>query len=299
MTHTLHYHLHEVADYINWGYLFHAWDFPFSYGSLAKVHSCETCHQAWLKGIPNDRQEQARQALRLYKDARQLLANMDFLVRTHARICLLPANSDGDDIVVWDDQGAVHRLPLLRQQHEGECKCLSDYVRPLSQNVHDQIGLFVASTDKEMEQAFPEDDYRHMLAQTLADRLAEATIEKVHELVRRQLWGYSPDERFSVEQLFAEEYRGRRPAVGYPSLPDQSFNFLLDKILGMGDIGVRLTESGAMFPHASTSGLMIAHPALKHFAIGSIATDQLADYAARRGKTIEEINKYLAANIRS
>lgn len=235
--------------------------------------------------------------MQLYQDANRLLVKLDYVIQTHARIDLLPANSDGDDILVWDERRDVHRLPMLRQQHGEQCKCLADYLLPVERDQHDQIGLFVASVDQQMEELYPEDSYLHMLAQTLADRLAEATAELVHQMVRTRLWGYSPDEQFTPHQLFNEAYQGRRPAVGYPSIPDQSINFLLDELLDMSQIGVSLTESGAMRPHASTSGLMISHPALRHFAVGSISPEQLADYARRRGLDISIVRKYLAANL--
>ena len=226
-----------------------------------------------------------------------MMAKLDYAVQTHARIDLLPANGDGDDIVVWDERGEERWLPMLRQQHGRECKCLADYLLPVGRGQHDQIGLFVASVDQQMEELFPDDSYKHMLAQTLADRLAEATIEMVHQMVRTRLWGYSPDEQLTPQQLFNEEYQGRRPAVGYPSIPDQSINFLLDELLDMSTIGVSLTESGAMRPHASTSGLMIALPALRHFSVGPISSDQLADYAKRRGLGVSDVQKFLAANL--
>ena len=142
-----------------------------------------------------------------------------------------------------------------------------------------------------------EDDYKRMLVQTLSDRLAEATAEKLHEDVRKKLWGYAPDENLSVKDLHNEKYQGIRPAVGYPSLPDQSVNFLLDELLDMKQIGISLTENGMMKPHASVCGLMFAHPASRYFSIGKIGEDQLADYAARRGMSIEETKKFLAANL--
>lgn len=299
MAQTLHFHLHQVADYIHWGYLFHAWGLPFAYGSLAWVKGCEACRLSWVDTLPASEQGRARQAVQLFRDANRLLAKLDYAVQTHARIDLLPANSDGDDILVWDGQGAIHRLPMLRQQHGEECKCLADYLLPVGRGRHDRMGLFVASVDQQMENLFPDDSYKHMLAQTLADRLAEATIESVHRMVRTKLWGYSPDERLTPQQLFNEEYQGRRPAVGYPSIPDQSINFLLDELLDMSVINVSLTESGAMRPHASTSGLMLAHPALRHFAVGPVSPDQLADYAKRRGLDVSIVRKYLAANIQS
>lgn len=158
------------------------------------------------------------------------------------------------------------------------------------------IGCFVCSVDRGMEEQHADDEFQHLLHQTLADRLAEATAEKVHEMVRRELWGYAPHENLTLDELFNERYRGKRPAVGYPSLPDQSFNFLLDKLLDFASIGVTLTENGAMRPHASTSGLMISHPAARHFSIGSIGEDQLSDYAQRRGIKKEELRKFLSPN---
>ena len=130
-----------------------------------------------------------------------------------------------------------------------------------------------------------------------ADRLAEAATEKMHEYVRKEAWGYAKDENLSIPDLLVEKYQGIRPAVGYPSLPDQSVNFILDEILDMKQIGIPLTENGAMYPHASVCGLMFAHPASQYFSVGKIGEDQLADYAGRRGKTVEEMRKFLAANL--
>jgi cobalamin-dependent methionine synthase I len=136
-----------------------------------------------------------------------------------------------------------------------------------------------------------------MMAQLLADRLAEAAAEKLHESVRRDYWGYAPEEQLSVEALHQERFQGLRPAVGYPSLPDASINFLLDRVLGFPQIGIRLTESGAMRPHASVSGLMLAHPEARYFSVGKIGPDQLADYARRRGIPVEVARRFLAANL--
>ena len=130
-----------------------------------------------------------------------------------------------------------------------------------------------------------------MLVQTLADRLAEATAEKLHEDIRKTTWGYAPNENLSVKDLHNEKYQGIRPAVGYPSLPDQSVNFVLNDLLDMKQIGISLTENGMMKPHASVSGLMFAHPASCYFSIGKIGEDQLTDYANRRGMNIEEMKK--------
>lgn len=316
MTYTFSFQIHEVAPYINWLYFFHAWGFPARLGSISKVHGCRACRQNWLSSL-QDKKERARaqEAMQLYDDAQSMLNKLDGTYQTHARVRICEAYSEGEDIVlnIGDDGDCImqdppngvnnillnisnedksFRLPMLRQQQPGEdglCWCLSDFVHPEK----DKIGVFVCSTDKAMEEQGGEDNYRHMLHQTLADRLAEATAEKVHENVRRVTWGYTPDENLTIEELFAERYQGKRPAVGYPSLPDQSINFLLDEVLDFSSIGVCLTENGAMMPHASTSGLMIAHPEARHFSVGTVGEDQLHDYARRRGMDVEEIRKFL------
>ena len=149
-----------------------------------------------------------------------------------------------------------------------------------------------------METDFETDPYEKMMAQLLADRLAEAAAEVMHRDVRTRYWGYAPDEQLSVSDLHAERFQGIRPAVGYPSLPDVSLNFVIDRLLGgMNKIGIRLTESGAMKPHASVSGLMISHPKAHYFSIGKIGEDQLHDYARRRGLPVETMRKFLSANL--
>ena len=159
------------------------------------------------------------------------------------------------------------------------------------------LGWFATTVDADMEHLYDKDDYKRMLVQTLADRLAEATAEKLHEDIRKTTWGYAPNENLSVKDLHNEKYQGIRPAVGYPSLPDQSVNFVLNELLDMKQIGISLTENGMMKPHASVSGLMFAHPASCYFSIGKIGEDQLTDYANRRGMNIEEMKKFLAANL--
>ena len=136
-----------------------------------------------------------------------------------------------------------------------------------------------------------------MLVQTLADRLAEAATEKMHEYVRKVAWGYAKDENLSIPDLLREKFQGIRPAVGYPSLPDQSVNFLLNDMLHMEQIGITLTENGAMRPDATGCGLIMAHPAARYFAVGKIGNDQLEDYARRKKMAVEEIRKFLAANL--
>lgn len=251
----------------------------------------------WLTGFAEEDRPKASEAMQLFKEANRMLNELDAAYQTHGVVNIMDANADRDDLLLNSK-----RFPLLRQQtaklkEDDPFLCLSDFVRPLSSGITDKIGAFATTVDAEMERLYAEDDYKRMLVQTLSDRLAEATAEKLHEDVRKKLWGYAPDENLSVKDLHNEKYQGIRPAVGYPSLPDQSINFLLDELLDMKQIGISLTENGMMKPHASVCGLMFAHPASRYFSIGKIGEDQLADYAARRGMSIEETKKFLAANL--
>ena len=264
MVQRLHYHLREVEPYINWLYFYHAWG---------------------LSG----KSEQEKLSLR--DEATRLLHQMDEVCMTHAAFGLFDANSDGDDLIA----GGV-RLPMLRQQtpgSDGLCLCLADFVRPLSSGTPDKVGIFATTVDVRLQEHHPDDPYLTMLSQTLADRLAEATAEKMHEEVRKNYWGYAPDEHLSIEELHREAFQGIRPAIGYPSLPDTSINFLIDRLIGMSDIGIRLTEHGAMRPHASVSGLMLSHPAAHYFDLGPIGLDQLSDYARRRDIPLPLMQKFL------
>lgn len=263
------YTIGEIAPYINWIYFYYAW----------QTHDAE-------------------ERKRLRSEAEEVLHSIADRYRLHAVFAIVEANSDGDDIVLADGT----RLPMLRQQDGDDpqkpCLCMADFLRPLSSGVADRIGLFATTVDIGMETDFDGDEYMKMMVQLLADRLAEATAERIHEEVRLTYWGYAPDEQLSMDDLHAEHFQGIRPAVGYPSLPDTSLNFLLSDCLGMKEIGIRLTESGAMKPHASVSGLMIAHPAARYFAVGKIGEDQLRDYARRRGVPVEMMRRFLAANLR-
>jgi len=151
--------------------------------------------------------------------------------------------------------------------------------------IPDRIGIFASTIPSQV----PTDKLEETL---IADRLAEATAELGHLQTRRQWWGYAPDEHLTLDELFAEKYQGKRPAVGYPSLPDQSVCFLLSELLDFPALGIQLTENGAMIPHASTCGFMFAHPATCHFSVGKVGEDQLRDYARRRGISAESLHKF-------
>lgn len=290
------YKIHELTDYINWIYFFHAWGFQPRFAGIAGIHGCDTCRALWLRDFPEADRPKAAEAMQLFKEAQRMLWRLDEDYQAHGICRLCQANADGDNI--WLD-GTL--FPLLRQQtvkRNGDpCLCLSDFIRPKESGRPDTIGLFATTIDSEMEQLYEDDPYRRMLVHVLAERLAEAAAERLHEQVRKEFWGYAKDEKLTIAQLLREEYQGIRPAVGYPSLPDQSVNFLLDKLLDMQQIGIRLTENGMMTPRASVCGLMFAHPQSRYFAVGKISEEQLADYAARRNKSTEEMRKFLAANL--
>ncbi len=270
MTKTFTYTINEVVPYINWIYFDYAW------------------------GLSGKSEEERN---KLHDEAHHLLADLSHNYNTHAALGLFDANTDGDDIVIGNT-----RLPMLRQQHTIEQRdtpnlCLADFIRPITTGIPDRIGIFATTVDYTMEHLYLHDDYLRMLTQTLADRLAEATAEKLHEDVRKHIWGYAPDEQLTMNELHREVFQGIRPAVGYPSMPDTSMNFLLSGLIDMKGIGIRLTESGAMRPHASVSGLMIAHPKAQYFTLGKIGEDQLRDYADRRGLPIELVRRFLAGNL--
>ena len=290
------YDIHELAEYINWIYFFHAWGFQPKYSSIADIHGCDGCRAMWLVSFNEEERPKASEAMQLHKEAMRMLNSLDVRFKVYAMYRLMDANSDGDNIIM---EGKT--FPLLRQQtrvnDSDPFLCLSDFVRPADSGIKDTVGCFATTIDPEMEKEFEDDDYKHMLCKTLAERLAEAAAEKIHETIRKSVWGYAPDENLSVKELLNEKYCGIRPAVGYPSLPDISVNFLLDELLDMKRIGITLTENGMMHPHASVSGLMFAHPKSRYFSIGKIDEAQLADYAGRRGKTVDEMRKYLRANI--
>lgn len=305
MRKTLTYNLPDVAPYINWIYFFHAWGFPPRFAAVSQIHARASRRTDWTHSFSNeDEQTRAAEALRLFNDAEQMLTELANY-KTRARFGLFNAYSDGDDIVFSDPErgNASLRLPLLRQQNAAKpCLCLADFVRPFSTTESDKAGIFAAAADEAIEHLFEKengaaDDYKHLLAQTLADRLAEAAAEKMHEEVRKNYWGYAPDEHLPMQDLFLEKFSGIRPAVGYPSLPDQSANFLLASYLDFSPLGISLTENGAMRPHAAVSGLLLAHPQAHYFAVGKIGEDQLKSYAERRGADIETMRKFLAANL--
>lgn len=294
--------IEEIIPYIHWNFFFTAWKLNGRFGEIANIHGCDSCRANWLAGFPKEDREKASEAMQLYKDAVRLL---DYLVEIRAEYCkaiygIFPANSKNDEVRIGEEL-----IPMLRQQarrEDGVYKSLADYVMPSTEGRTDYVGAFVVTGgagSNYLQQKFEEegDTYKAMLLQILTDRLAEATTEYLHQKVRTTYWGYMPDEELSVQDLFRVKYQGIRPAIGYPSLPDQRLNETIDRLLDMSKIGVKLTENGAMTPTASVSGLFIAHPQSQYFMIGKIDKEQFDEYVGRRGLTASEAKALLNKNL--
>jgi len=293
--------LREIVPFIHWTFFFMAWRLNGRYDDIHTVCDCGSCKVGWLQKFPENEREKAEEALKLYKDAQEMLRRFldEKIITINAMVGIYPAYSDEDDIFVIPENETV-KLPTLRQQvpsTDGFCYSLADFLKPAD----DYVGVFantVLGVETFAETFEKEDDmYHSILIKTLSDRLAEATAEWLHYKVRKEIWGYAPNEKQDVTEMFKTHYQGIRPAVGYPSLPDQSIIFTLDKLIDFNALGITLTENGAMFPNASVSGLMFDHPKSKYFNIGKIDEQQFQDYALRCGKLPEVLRKWLAANL--
>jgi 5-methyltetrahydrofolate--homocysteine methyltransferase len=284
--------LADIERYIDWTFFFTAWELKGRFPALL------------------DHPVQGPAARELYENGKALLRKLVDGRELHARgvYGFWPANSDGDDLVLWSDASRTReaaRFPMLRQQRttgEGDpCLCLADYVAPTDSGVIDSVGAFAVTSgigaDKVARRFEAElDDYHAIMAKALADRLAEAFAEWLHARVRRE-WGYGRGESFTNEELIAEKYRGIRPAIGYPACPDHEEKVTLFELLGAREIGMDLTSGYAMTPPASVAGLYLAHPKARYFSVGKIGRDQVADYAARRGVDARHVERALGPNL--
>ncbi|MGQ0384795.1 MAG: methionine synthase [Gammaproteobacteria bacterium] len=286
--------LAELVRYVDWMPFFNAWEFPGRFPDILKDP---------VRG---------EAATALWQDAERML---DALVRerwltARAVLGFFPAASVGDDIEVYADAARTQRLATLHHLRQQKAKpvgqaqfCLADWIAPRAADVADFIGAFAVTAGHGIEPHVARfeaahDDYSAILLKALADRLAEAGAEMLHARVRRQLWGYAPDEQLSNEQLVREEYRGIRPAPGYPACPDHTEKATLWRLLDAeAATGIRLTESFAMHPAASVSGWYFSHPEARYFAVGGIGKDQLEDYAGRKGIAAAEARRWLAPNL--
>ncbi len=285
------YPLAELVDYIDWSPFFATWELVGKYPTI----------------LDDDKYGVAARAL--YQDARTML---DSIIREQwftaaGVIGFWPANSIGDDIVVFSDDtrntplAVLHTLRQQLARREGRANlALADFIAPVESGVPDYIGGFVVTAglgEEEVAHRFKQanDDYSNIMVKALADRLAEAFAERLHERVRREFWGYAPDEALTSGELLGEKYRGIRPAPGYPAQPDHTEKAALFQLIaGERLIGVTLTENFAMWPGASVCGLYFSHPESHYFGVGKIERDQVQDYAARKNWSLEEAEKWLA-----
>ncbi len=286
--------LAQIAEYIDWTFFFHAWELKGRYPQILGDA------------------EKGAQARELFADARAMLKQLieENWLRARAVIGLFPANSCGDDIEIYRDeqhQQVVTKLHNLRKQGRqprGKYnESLADFVAPKGSGKTDYIGGFACTAGQGIDAKLAEfeaehDDYRSIMLKALADRLAEALAEMLHQKVRTKLWGYATDEQLDNRALIDERYSGIRPAVGYPASPDHTEKDLLWELLQAEEnTGIRLTESKAMLPTAAVSGLYFAHPQARYFAVGKIDKEQVADYAGRKGLSLEEMERWLAPNL--
>ncbi len=288
------YPLEKLIPYIDWSPFFNAWDMK---GKFPRIL---------------DDKKIGRQARRLFEDAKKYLQKIvdEKLLTARAAVGLFPANAIGDDIEIYTDPqrtgilAVVHNLRQQFKKRPGNANlCLTDFISPKKSNREDWIGAFAVTTgigldelirDREANQ----DDYGAILYQALADRLAEAFAEHLHERVRKEFWGYAPDENLDREALIAEKYQGIRPAAGYPACPDHTEKETLFGLLKVTEtIGITLTENYAMLPAASVSGWYFSHPEAKYFGVGKIGKDQVVDYASRKGMDIRVVERWLASNL--
>ena len=288
--------LASLAPYIDWNPFFIAWELAGKYPAILEDKVVGEAASA------------------LFQDAQQMLTQLtqDGRLQAKAVIGFWPANADGDDLLLYKDETRTEtlaRLHHLRQQmdkpNQAPNHCLSDFVAPVASGKADYLGAFAVTAGlgcdaivHEYEEA--KDDYSALLVKALADRLAEALAEQLHEAVRRHHWGYAPKEQLSKAALVKEAYKGVRPAPGYPACPDHTEKATLFQLLDAeANTGMSLTEHFAMLPAASVSGWYFAHPEARYFGIGKIGADQLQSYASRKQISPEEAARWLGPNLLS
>ncbi|MFN1833989.1 methionine synthase [Balneola sp. MJW-20] len=288
------YQISELRNFIDWSPFFRTWMLTGKYPHILED-----------KVI-------GEQALTLYKDANALIDRIveEDLLKAKAVIGFYPAAAVGDDILLYDDEEekkVLTKFHFLRQQSRKRTgqvnSCLSDFIRPEKVSGTDYMGLFAVTAGIGIEKMIEEfeqnnDEYNIILVKAVADRLAEAFAERMHQRVRTEFWAYADTEDLNNEQLIQEEYRGIRPAPGYPACPDHTEKITLFDLLKVEEnIGIRLTESCAMYPASSVSGFYFSHPGSSYFRVGNIAKDQVEDYSRRKGQSVEKTEKWLASII--
>ncbi|MEQ8525646.1 methionine synthase [Gracilimonas sp.] len=285
------YPISELRNYIDWSPFFRTWMLTGKYPDILED------------------EEVGEQAQSLFDDAQELIDRIveQNLLKAKAAIGFYSANSYGDDIKIYEGDNQSKELTgfhFLRQQTKKRSgqpnSCLSDYIAPQETGITDYIGFFAVTAGLGIEAIIDEykkvnDDYNIILVKAVADRLAEAFAERMHERVRKEFWGYSDEENFSNEELIAEAYSGIRPAPGYPACPDHTEKRILFDLLEVeNNAEIKLTESFAMYPASSVSGIYFSHPQSRYFRVGNLGEDQVIDYAQRKSSTKKEVEKWLS-----
>jgi len=288
------YPLDELVERIDWTPFFRTWELVGNYPAI----------------LEDDKVGETARSL--FKDAQEMLEKIvsEKWLTAKGVIGFWPANAQGDDVILWSDEdrkAEESRIHFLRQQQKKRSgranHCLADLVAPADSGIADYVGGFAVTAGLGIESKLEEfqaqnDDYSDILLKALADRLAEAFAERMHERVRTEFWGYAPDEALSNADIIKEKYRGIRPAPGYPACPDHSEKPELFRLLNAGqNAQITLTDSFAMWPASSVSGYYLAHPDAAYFGIGKIARDQVEDYAARKGVSLEQAEKWLSSSL--
>jgi 5-methyltetrahydrofolate--homocysteine methyltransferase len=284
------YPLAELVEYIDWTPFFNTWELAGKFPAILTDAVV------------------GAQASELYRDAQAMLERIvaEKWLRARAVFALWPANSVGDDVTVETDAGA-ETFCFLRQQADKPVDrpdfCLADFIAPKASGRQDWIGGFAVTAGIGIEEHVARfeadhDDYNAILLKSLADRLAEAFAERLHQRVRREFWGYATDEALDNDALIDEAYRGIRPAPGYPACPEHSEKATLFRLLDAErHAGVQLTESFAMYPAAAVSGYYFSHPQSQYFVVGRVSKEQVEDYAKRKGVTLAQAERWLASNL--
>lgn len=289
------YDINEIRKYIDWTFFFSAWEIKGKYPRIF------------------EHPEKGKEAKKLFDDANAMLDKIiaDKMLIAKAVIGIHPANGVGDSTEVYTDKSKKELLAKfhhLRQQVEVEGDnvkylSLADYIAPKETGLTDYIGTFACTTGigtDEWVKRFEEDndDYNAIMIKVLADRLAEAFTELMHEKVRKELWAYAPDENLEFDDLLKSRFQGIRPAFGYPACPDHSEKETLFRVLGAEEkLGLKLTENHAVWPAATVCGLYFAHPESKYFNISKLSKDQVVDYAERKNISVEQVERYLGSNL--
>jgi 5-methyltetrahydrofolate--homocysteine methyltransferase len=286
--------LTDLVDYIDWTPFFQTWELA---GRYPRILTDEVVGDA---------------ATKLFADAQEMLKQIisEKWISANGVVGIWPANAIGDDVELYTDESRTEVASVvhsLRQQSKKAASvanlALADFVAPKETGLPDYMGGFAVTAGLGIEKKIAEfeadhDDYNSILLKALADRFAEAFAEKLHEVVRKETWGYEPKEKLSTEELVREKYRGIRPAPGYPACPDHTEKPELFKLLNATSLtGMTLTDSLAMMPASSVSGWYLSHPESKYFGLGKIEKDQVEDYATRKGMEVREVERWMSPNL--